>query len=402
MRCTGRGFAVAGLAVAALLGSAVPVSAQQSDPAITGFPVGSPSQITLIGSLRSGPDGALWFTWLQDEPTGAKPGLGRITTSGVVTQWPAPTSWSGPGLGSLIAGAGSIWTADNHDNKHFIGQWNVNGTLVKEYALTAWAYGLTWGPDNALWFSGAGSIQPTGVTNSYIGRLAMDGTVTTYPMPDPSNLASDITLGSDGAFWFVEEPGANAGRVTTGGVFTEYPIPGDPGNLLTQFGNQTITLASDGAVWLTTGLLPSLTRVSPTGNISNFPVPAGGPNSLTTGPDGNLWFAANNGIGRMTLSGETVNYPLPDALSLRPTVITSGPDGKLWFGVQGFIGRLDPSIPPPASGISPATTPIPDTGAGAATAGQVVGVLAVGAGLLAVVGACLTGLRRRRGNPPAD
>src|SRR6202023_2464491 len=188
--------------------------------------------------------------------------------------------------------------------------------LVKEYALTGWAYGLTWGADGALWFTGAGSVQPSSIGNSYIGRLAMDGTVTTYPMPDSSNLAVDIALGSDGAFWFVEEPGSNVGRVTTSGVFTEYPIPGDPGNLLTQFGNQMITLESDGAIWLTTGLLPSLTRVSPAGNISSFPVPASNVNSLTTGPDGNLWFGGNNGIGRMTLSGETVSYPLPAALAL--------------------------------------------------------------------------------------
>src|ERR1700730_2360158 len=347
MRCTGRGFAVAAFAVAALLMSAVPVGAQQSDPAITGFKLDNP--FTVVGALRPGPDGALWFTWLQDTAP-LRTGVGRVTTSGVVTQWSVPSVWNRPALQGLASGDGSIWTADAHDGKGFIGQWTVGGVLVQEFPLSGSAAGLTWGPDGALWFTGAVIRQPVTTGNSYIGRLAMDGTITTYPMPDPSNLAVDITLGSDGAFWFVEEPGANVGRVTTTGVFTEYPIPNDPGNLLTQYANQMITVGFYGAVWLTTKLLPSVTRVSPTGDISSVPGPGDYIESVTTGSDANLWFTVNSSAGthsidRMTLAGQMLIYALPD--SFPPGllgVITLGPDGKLWFGGSSVIGRLDPSI----------------------------------------------------------
>ena len=71
------------------------------------------------------------------------------------------------------------------------------------------------------------------------------------------------------------------------------------------------------------------------------------PEGLTAGPDGALWFTDNSNpatIGRITVFGEVVKYPLgPD---LKVEAITSGPDGALWFTESGEA----PSHPPDAIG----------------------------------------------------
>jgi len=57
------------------------------------------------------------------------------------------------------------------------------------------------------------------------------------------SLADAITVGPDGALWFIE---ANKiGRFTTSGVLTEYPVPSGDG--------LGITTGPDGALWFTEG-----------------------------------------------------------------------------------------------------------------------------------------------------
>lgn len=77
------------------------------------------------------------------------------------------------------------------------------------------------------------------------------------------------------------------------------------------------------------------------------------PTDITTGPDGNLWFTEQGGlggIGRITTAGAITEYRagLTPGFSIggMPSHITSGPDGALWFtaeGGAGLIGRLDPA-----------------------------------------------------------
>src|SRR5438128_1529458 len=55
---------------------------------IVEFPL--PTTAALPDGIAAGPDGALWFT----EFNGNK--IGRITTAGVITEFPIPTSNSGP------------------------------------------------------------------------------------------------------------------------------------------------------------------------------------------------------------------------------------------------------------------------------------------------------------------
>jgi streptogramin lyase len=80
--------------------------------------------------------------------------------------------------------------------------------------------------------------------------------------------------------------------------------------------------------------------------------PGGAPVDITTGPDGNLWFTEQGGlggIGKITTDGAITEYTagLTPGFSIgqMPSHITAGPDGALWFtaeGGAGLIGRLDP------------------------------------------------------------
>ncbi len=129
------------------------------------------------------------------------------------------------------------------------------------------------GSDGALWFIELGQI----------GRITADGTtITQYPVPTPGFLTG-IAAGPDGALWFTESSAGKIGRITTGGVITEYPVP------------------------------------------------AGSPQSIAAGPDGALWFTANAYIGRITTAGAIAEYPVPAGDIAASGGITAGSDGAMWF-----------------------------------------------------------------------
>jgi streptogramin lyase len=78
--------------------------------------------------------------------------------------------------------------------------------------------------------------------------------------------------------------------------------------------------------------------------VTEFHIPNGLTKGITAGPDGNLWFAQNNYIGRITPTGMVTIFMTPTANSWC-TGITAGPDGNLWFTEtgQGIVGRITPS-----------------------------------------------------------
>jgi virginiamycin B lyase len=77
-------------------------------------------------------------------------------------------------------------------------------------------YGITAGPDGALWFTENGGK---------IGRITTAGVMTEFPIPTANSNPLGITSGPDGALWFVEYSANQIGRITTAGVVTEFPIP---------------------------------------------------------------------------------------------------------------------------------------------------------------------------------
>jgi streptogramin lyase len=137
--------------------------------------------------------------------------------------------------------------------------------------------------------------------------------------------------------------------VFAGVTFTEYSVPtpgSSPGG---------IAAGPDGNLWLTESAANKVARVTPTGSISEYTIPYLGfdahnglnddpagvkPIGIVTGPDGNLWFAENNGhaVGRVTPSGSFTQY----ATTGYSGFITAGPDGNLWLteGSSDKVARV--------------------------------------------------------------
>src|SRR5438876_4943936 len=65
-----------------------------------------------------------------------------------------------------------------------------------------------------------------------------------FPLPNRTT-PFGITAGPDGALWFTERSSNRIGRITTTGVITEYTIP------TANSGPQAITVGPDGALWFT-------------------------------------------------------------------------------------------------------------------------------------------------------
>ena len=192
-------------------------------------------------------------------------------------------------------------------------------------------YGITTGPDEALWFTNYG--------NNSIGRITTAGVVTNYTGPGISNPLG-ITP-HDGALWFINPGNDSIGRITTAGVVTNYTGPGisAPSGITNGPDGQPV----DEALWFTNSGNDSIGRITTAGVVTNYTGPGiSAPSGITNGPDGALWFTnfGDNSIGRMTTAGVVTNYTGPGIDE--PDRIGDGSDGALWFTNYGnnSIGRI--------------------------------------------------------------
>ncbi len=291
-----------------------------SGQVITEFPVPSGGNPQFI---RMGSDGNLWF------PVTTTNQIGRITTAGVVTEFPIPTAPSG--LVGITAGPdGNLWFTEGNGNK--IGRITTAG-VITEFPIPAGAgpLDIAAGPDGNLWF--------TETSANKIGRITTAGVVTgEFPIPTPGAGAYKITAGPDGNLWFSEQNAGQIGRITTAGVITEFPTPtsgSEPTGIVT---------GPDGNLWFAEGGVDKIGRITTAGVITEFPVLTANsfPLDITVGSDGNLWFTEGpgNNIGRITLAGDVTEFPVPGGGF--PGGIALGADGALWFTEfsSSEIGRI--------------------------------------------------------------
>jgi len=197
------------------------------------------------------------------------------------------------------------------------------------------AWYLAAGPDGNLWFT---------EYRGGLGRITPTGHITEFPLPTSGSQPQAITTGPDGNLWFIEEIHGRIGRITPSGQITEFspPVSLAPYGQFQFYDDSDLTVGPDKAIWFTTN---NIGRISLDGKITEFPVQGGPPAGIATGPDGNIWFTvAPNKIGRMTPTGQTTMFPLPQAGN-GPAQIIAGPDGNLWF-IESYtnrIGRITPT-----------------------------------------------------------
>jgi len=244
--------------------------------------------------LQRGPDGALWFTEYS------RNNIGRITTTGVITEFPMPNVGSEP-------------------------------------------YGITAGRDGAIWFTAGGSI----------GRITTAGVITMCP--GNCCVGNRIATGPDGALWITElvnnDPylPPKIVRITTSGSTTGYTPP--TGNQ----GISALAVAPDGTLWFGTGTC-EIGSITTGGAMNAYQVPdcgVGEVYAITAGPDAAMWFVGMQGnLGRITTSGAITLYPSGTGVGLG---ITVGPEGELWFTdgeiAEAFFVTASLSVSPD-SGVS--------------------------------------------------
>jgi streptogramin lyase len=171
--------------------------------AVTAFPISANSFAPLPEAITTGPDGNLWFTYAG--------GIGRMTLSDEVTVFPLPHPQNN--LDAIIRGPnGNLWFTDEGPNHapSYVGKITTSGAIT-EFPLPqgSGAGGIAAGPDGNLWFTDDGSYQ--------IGRLTPRGALTEFPIPTPGDIQrglSTIVAGLDGNLWFLDRDNEQIGRIT--------------------------------------------------------------------------------------------------------------------------------------------------------------------------------------------
>ncbi|MFZ7089080.1 cell wall-binding repeat-containing protein [Curtobacterium sp. RRHDQ10] len=269
-----------------------------------------------ISDMATGSDGLPWFiTW-----GGA---IGRVNADRTISTF----TGSDTTLVGLVPGSdGALWSSDwGHSTAVRIA---ADGTSTS-FPTGATAESIAAGRDGTMWFADDSRPQITRVTNA--------GVVTTfkYPVTGDANTGvfgeQGLVAGSDGALWFVPADQGFIGRFALDGTVSEYPLGAGATS-------QGLVLAGpDGGLWvpLADG---GLVRVATDGTRTTF-AGFGAGTSVTGGAvagDGRLWFTevredGTSDIIAVSTSGTATRYPLPNSDTTFPSVLTAAQDGSLWL-----------------------------------------------------------------------
>jgi streptogramin lyase len=272
--------------------------------------------------ITVGTDSNIWFT----EFDGAK--IGCMNTNGTLLgEFPVPTPASRP-MGIVSGPGGFLWFVERDGSKVCVmtnHQAFASNTVVTNAGFleirtptsNCYPCNLTVGPDNNIWFteaaSGVGQIARLNVNAAPIPLLTSSN-IQEFTLSDSNCQPFGITVGPDNALWFTEYVDNRIGRMETNGITTnEYALP-------TAGAPYGITAGRDGSLWFAESSVSQIGRITPNGTntnavIAEFVIPslssgvASFPALMATGSDGNIWFTENNGdsIGKITDSPITVN-----------------------------------------------------------------------------------------------
>lgn len=188
---------------------------------------------------------------------------------------------------------------------------------------------LALGPDGNVWTTSYGNGTP-------ICRITPSGSLTCFDASQGGGaLLGALTTGPDGALWFPRSsfPGASAGRITTSGTITKFPLAADGGRA---FG---IAAGPDGALWI--ARVSSIDRVTTASVATSFPIETTTtlPGRIAAAPDGTMWFSGSGRIRRITSNG-TVS--VVEASAPPEAALATAPDGSIWYAGPGkSLVRVD-------------------------------------------------------------
>lgn len=287
-------------------------------------------------SICTGPDGNLWFSDVNSR-------IFKMTPDGTLFMYPTVT---GSQVYGVCAGPdGNVWFCEEGTVSN-IGVITPSG-VVTEYPTPtsgAGAFGICTGSDGNLWFTEFAANQ--------IGQCTIAGVITEFPTPTGSSQPKSICSATDNNLWFTESGGGinQIGKCNTAGAITEYPTT-------TPAGPNYIVQGSDGNLWFTEQA-DLIGTMDLTGAMVNEFATVSSPTGICAGPDSNLWFLLPSSaqVVKMDTSGSMTPYNL---LSGGAAEICNGPDGNLWASCNSslifkittagevFFERTSPSLATP-------------------------------------------------------
>jgi virginiamycin B lyase len=186
---------------------------------------------------------------------------------------------------------------------------------------------ITNGPDDNLWFS---AYDPS--LSAYVaGKVTTGGSVTTYPLA-ASTYINNIDPGTD-RLWTTA--GNKVGRLSLSGVFA-YVYYGATTDYY--YGS---ALGPDGNQWLPNFNGGNVLMLTPGGSATQYPLVTSnaGPADIVVGPDGKLWVSEYlvNKIARITTGGVVAEFTIPTP-NFYPLNMVAGPDGNVWFSGDSTLG----------------------------------------------------------------
>jgi virginiamycin B lyase len=290
-------------------------------------------------ALTVGPDGAIWVADDIDQDIGQS-AIVRITPSGKRTNTYYFQNETSPSFEGIATGSdGALWLTDWGDG--IIVRCTTQGAITTFPVYGHGPYGITAGPDKALWFAAGNAI----------GRITTQGVISFYTkgLAQGSGVPG-ITSGPDGALWFTDQSHDAVGRITVAGKITEFSK-----GMSSDAEPYSIAAGPDGALWFTE-VAGRIGRVTTTGKITEYSrgiSESEEPSGIAAGPDGALWFTEyesydsylyrGSKIGRITTAGKITEYAKNLAPKSQPTGITAGPDGNMWFveSTANKMGRVN-------------------------------------------------------------
>jgi virginiamycin B lyase len=287
---------------------------------ITEFP-GVPSPPS--GGITSGPDGALWFGTVAN-------GVGRITTAGTISYGYYSLPTPGNSVGGITTWSdGALWFSDNGPGgtASKIGRLTTSG-VITEYPLpnvTAVPTSITTGSDGSLWFIEAGSgkigrlqVPPQKGVLSHIA--AGGGWTTVITLVNTSSVAVAVTVvlhGDDGSALSLPvtttQQGASQTTTTSSVTATINPRA----TLLLSMGDQVVSTVVGWADVLSAGSLGgyAIFRQTPqTGSPSEGTVPLQSqfPSTITLAYDNTAGFVMGVALANLSTSSAVFTATISD------------------------------------------------------------------------------------------
>ena len=138
--------------------------------------------------ITAGVDGALWLT-----ENGANK-VARMKTDGTVTEFALQRPNSHPS--EIVSGAdGNLWITERGNNgTAFLARVTTSGVVTEFPDVFPRMWGITAGPDNRVWFAGGLGI----------GAISSAGVVEQFTLPGPARAPTWITTGADGNLWVTD------------------------------------------------------------------------------------------------------------------------------------------------------------------------------------------------------